>query len=148
MLVQGPGTLQAGDCVRLLSRPHPSWTLHRIASLLYGNKMAQMEYLHRGVKREEWMGTMEELVEVCDQATRLFVCFLMKFRVCPVQSQASELTELAVCEYREELTNMLGKTGIGKYAERRDVTRTILCSTVSGIIVVVGLAILSRFRHG
>eukprot|EP01052_Picozoa_sp_SAG31_P008198 SAG31_NODE_408_length_16015_cov_77.203569_2_plen_54_part_00 len=53
-----------------------------------------------------------------------------------------------MCEYREEVNNMLGKTSIGKYAESRVVNPTFFCATMSGIIVVAGLAVLSRLRHG
>jgi MOSC domain-containing protein YiiM len=42
-LVLEPGTVQAGDTLALLARPHPQWPLPRLAELLYRRSLDLME---------------------------------------------------------------------------------------------------------
>lgn len=64
MRVLQPGTLAKGDSMRVMQRPHPEWSVARVAALLYGHPTACMMYASRDVKISEWMGTMDELVQV------------------------------------------------------------------------------------
>jgi hypothetical protein len=96
MRVLVPGALRAGDTLRLVSRPHPGWTISRVSWLLHGHDDAVMRYISRGVTRDEWMGTEAELREL------------------------AALPALAVMEYKEELVRMLPELSpIGLYAKQR-----------------------------
>jgi MOSC domain-containing protein YiiM len=59
------GSIAVGDVLRVLQRPHPSWSVCRAAALLYGHPTACMMYSSRNVKLSEWMGSVQELREVC-----------------------------------------------------------------------------------
>ena len=59
-----PGSISLGDSMRVMQRPHPEWSVARVAALLYGHPTACMMYASRDVKISEWMGTMDELVQV------------------------------------------------------------------------------------
>mmetsp|Transcript_59933 Transcript_59933/g.106624 ORF Transcript_59933/g.106624 Transcript_59933/m.106624 type:complete len:321 (-) Transcript_59933:422-1384(-) len=129
------GDLAEGDEVKLACRPHPTWTLARVNSLLYGHPTAVMKYEMRSIKatkdhrteavlRSEWMGTQAELEEL------------------------AELKELAVCEYKEVLFCMLGLPGIGRYATRRWVPskQTLALLGAAGAILVAGVLTFRRQR--
>jgi len=74
-----------------------------------------MTYLSRGVRRDEWGGTQNELVEL------------------------SKLKELAVIEYKEEVFNLLGLPPIGKYKKARQSARR-KHRVVGGFCVFVALS--------
>lgn len=59
------GSIAVGDVLRVLHRPHPGWSVCRAAALLYGHPTACMMYSSRNVKLSEWMGSVQELREVC-----------------------------------------------------------------------------------
>eukprot|EP00041_Stephanoeca_diplocostata_P037359 m.1409830 g.1409830 ORF g.1409830 m.1409830 type:complete len:323 (-) comp25022_c1_seq86:3390-4358(-) len=86
-----PGTILEGDAMRLVARPHKEWTLLRVSQLLYGDHTAVMRYAMHPVRREEWQGSQDELEALADVPT------------------------LAVCEYKDELFQLLGRPPIGRY---------------------------------
>ena len=45
------GSVQAGDDLQLVARPHPTWSLKRVSELLYGDESAVMKYGKRGGAR-------------------------------------------------------------------------------------------------
>ena len=85
------GDVQAGDQIFLLERPHPKWSLDKVSYFLYGHDVAVMRYAQRGILTSEWMGTRAELREL------------------------AALEPLGLTNYKEELYQMCGKRGIGKY---------------------------------
>ncbi|CAJ1398053.1 unnamed protein product [Effrenium voratum] len=121
------GDLCDGDLLRLSKRPNPSWTVARVSGLLYGHDEAAKHYLQRSklavadfdtptVRREEFMGTQEELEEL------------------------AALPELATFEWKEHLVRMLGRH-IGRYRKRR---MSVAPVAVLGLAVLLGLFALSR----
>jgi hypothetical protein len=58
------GSIAEGDLVRVVQRPHPEWSVTKVAALLYGHPTACMMYSTRNVKLSEWMGSLQELHEV------------------------------------------------------------------------------------
>mmetsp|Transcript_23761 Transcript_23761/g.38121 ORF Transcript_23761/g.38121 Transcript_23761/m.38121 type:complete len:336 (+) Transcript_23761:82-1089(+) len=96
------GDLQEGDIMKLAARTHPTWTIARVSALLYGNPSTAMKYEMRGGKackdhrtagipRGECAATDAELHEL------------------------ASLEELAICEWKEYVFNMLDLPGIGRY---------------------------------
>lgn len=87
--VLSPGTLRDGDALAVVERPNPSWTLARVADLLYnidGVCDAPGRYRWPSSAKEvavKWQGTPEELQEL------------------------ASLSELAGFEWRDEAANML-----------------------------------------
>ena len=62
--VMRTGTIALGDSMRVTQRPHPEWSVAKVAALLYGHPTACMMYASRNVKLSEWMGSMDELRQV------------------------------------------------------------------------------------
>lgn len=130
-----PGDIKDGDLFHLTARPHPSWDLARVSSLLYGHPIAVMNYATRSalaakdgrtevILREEWMGSEAELVEL------------------------AALPELTVCEYKEYLVRMLGLPGIGRYRPRRGLTLGSLGESKSAIVLASSAILIAAVCVG
>jgi len=126
------GDLQEGDVFMLAARPNPAWTVGRVSHLLYGHPTANMNYLQRAktaysdhvtqaVRRDEWMGTEDEMREL------------------------AALPQLAVVEYKEHLHNMLGLPGLGRYRPRSTWQSNLQSSSATlfiGSVILVTAACL------
>ena len=108
------GAAAAGDELRLLKRPHPTWPLARLAKLVYSGKGLLSG---KALPRSDWGGTAAELEE------------------------AAALPELAVLEWKEELNGMLGRKPIGQYAAAAPAPTRAAPDAAGGLGAVVALAI-------
>lgn len=87
----GGGDAEEGDAFRLLKRPHPTWPVRRVAALIYGNEKSRAYAKAKALNRADWCGTQAELEEL------------------------AAVEPLAICEYKDELHEMLGWKSIGRY---------------------------------
>eukprot|EP00747_Dinoflagellata_sp_TGD_P179198 gnl/TRDRNA2_/TRDRNA2_29607_c0_seq1.p1 gnl/TRDRNA2_/TRDRNA2_29607_c0~~gnl/TRDRNA2_/TRDRNA2_29607_c0_seq1.p1 ORF type:complete len:328 (+),score=47.13 gnl/TRDRNA2_/TRDRNA2_29607_c0_seq1:49-1032(+) len=121
------GDVQEGDVFRLHARPHPTWDLQRVSHLLYGHPKGVMMYIKRGLLREEFMGSEEELREL------------------------AALEEFGICEYKEEVFRMLELPGIGRYrseapAEAKSDSRLAFAGIALSIATILTVvALTSRY---
>lgn len=132
--VLSPGDLKEGDTLRLASRSQPKWDCARVSKLMYSHPTTIMHYLARQLKackdrctpcvrREEWMGTEEELREL------------------------AAMPELANVEWKENLALMLGLPGIGRYRPlKQGASGKNLVVIAAALAVVVGLLLSMRKR--
>lgn len=62
--IKQPGEIKIGASISLLARPHPQWTLGRVADLVYGNATVHPSTGIAEQKGEAWSGTDAELMEL------------------------------------------------------------------------------------
>lgn len=102
--VLAPGSVHVGDCLVLQDRPHPSWTLHRVASLLYGSPVFSPSTV------ASWRGTAAELDEL------------------------AAIQELGECEYREEVRALHGMLVASRRRRRHNALTAALLAAAALVV--------------
>lgn len=100
-----PGPLVVGAKLVLSKRPHPTWTLGRLGSLLYGASGESWQSWG-----SEWSGTRDELVE------------------------AAGLQELAHVDWREVLLPLLDREGVvNRKHDKKSLFETVVAGPLSAL---------------
>ena len=110
------GTIAEGDTLRLVNRPHPAWTLARVAHLLYS------EAVDAKYKIARWPGTRAELYEL------------------------QALPQLALLEYRDECDKLIARDKAGTLelaGEGWRLGSSVGCGVVM-LLAVAGAALARR----